>query len=124
MTSPEQENAFTVERHGDVTVIIPSPALEDMDPSFVEDASSILAEPIGADPLPVVLFDLGRLSAFGSAFLALLIKCWKEISSRGGTMALANASPTVRELLRMTSLDVVWPIYESRPEALVALEGD
>ena len=124
MISSDSENAFTVEQHGDVTVIIASPALEDMDPTLVEGASTLLRDPIQASPMPLVLFDLGKISAFGSAFLAILIRCWKDVSKRGGVMAMVNASPSVRDLLRVTKFDQVWPIYENRPEAIAALESD
>lgn len=39
-------------------------------------------------------------------------------------MALSGVSQRTRELLRITSLDIVWPIYGSRPEALAAFELD
>ena len=39
-------------------------------------------------------------------------------------MALAGVTARTRELLRVTSLDIVWPIYENRHEAMEALELD
>jgi anti-anti-sigma factor len=70
----------------------------------------------------VVVFDLTQVDNFGSIFLALLIRCWKLVTSQGGTMALAGVNDRTRELLRVTSLDMVWPIYQSRREAIEALE--
>jgi hypothetical protein len=43
---------------------------------------------------------------------------------KGGMMALSGASPRVRDLLRITSLDVVWPIYATRREAMESLLTD
>jgi len=54
-------------------------------------------------------------------FLALLIRCWKLAMSQGGTMALSGVTDRTRELLRVTALDMVWPMYESRREAMEAL---
>jgi hypothetical protein len=39
-------------------------------------------------------------------------------------MALAGVSPHARELLRLTSLDMIWPMYKSRREAVEALTTD
>jgi hypothetical protein len=39
-------------------------------------------------------------------------------------MALSGVSTRTRELLRVTSLDIVWPIYENRQEAMEAFELD
>ena len=41
-----------------------------------------------------------------------------------GQMALCCVSERARELLRMTSLDLVWPIYATRREAFEALLAD
>ena len=39
-------------------------------------------------------------------------------------MVLAGVSERARELLRITSLDMVWPIYTTRQEAMEALLAD
>ena len=72
----------------------------------------------------MLIFDLSLVKYFGSMFLALLIRCWKLALARGGTMALAGVSEHAKELLRLTSLDIVWPIYATRREAMEALLSD
>ena len=39
-------------------------------------------------------------------------------------MALAGVSPQAKELLHMTSLDMIWPMYSTRREAMEALLSD
>lgn len=124
MDTPDTENAFTIERIGGVTVIVAAPALERMEPGLVDGAAALMLEPVRSQSNPLVLFDLGRIASFGSTFLALMIRCWKQVQSVGGQMAVCGVSATVRDLLRITSLDTVWPIYEGRPEALAALLSD
>lgn len=124
MDSPTQENAFTIGHQGDVTIITVSPVMESIDPFMVEGASTLILESIRSIDGPPVLFDLSRIAYFGSAFLALMLRCWKHVSARGGTMALTGVSATARDLLRMTALDTVWPIYDTRAEALEALLSD
>jgi hypothetical protein len=46
------------------------------------------------------------------------------VQARGGTMALAGVSTRAKELLHLTSLDFVWPIYSDRREAVEALLSD
>lgn len=122
--STTRDNAFTIEHHGGVSVVVVSPAMESMDPTLVEGASALLLEPIRAGENPQVLFDLGQIPYFGSAFLALMLRCWKHVAASGGSMALSGVSPTARDLLRITALDTVWPIYNSRREGLEALLAD
>src|SRR5262245_4156741 len=107
MSDPEQQDAFTIERHGDVTLIVPSPVLEQMGPGMVDDAATLLLDPILGQETPLVVVDLARVDFVGSAFLALLIRCWKLATLRGGQMVLSGASERVRDLLHLTSLDVV-----------------
>lgn len=124
MNKPNNQDAFTIERHGDLTLISATPALENLEFGLEEDAAGMIIEPIRHQENPLVVFDLTRVDYFGSMFLALLLRCWKLVQARGGMMALAGVSVRAKELLRLTSLDMVWPIYASRQEAIEALLAD
>ncbi|MGC8644045.1 MAG: STAS domain-containing protein [Isosphaeraceae bacterium] len=126
MTSSESnsEDAFTIERHGEITVITANPALEKLEFKLEEQAAELILHPLLRLDNPLIIFDLSLVDYFGSMFLALLIRCWKLALSRGGSMALSGVRPRTRELLRVTSLDIVWPIYDSRNEAMEAFELD
>jgi anti-sigma B factor antagonist len=118
------EDAFTIERHGEITVIMANPALESLAFGLEKQAAELILKPIQSQENPLILFDLSQVDYFGSMFLALLIRCWKLALSRGGSMALSGVSSRTRELLRITSLDIVWPIYDTRQEAMEAFELD
>jgi len=51
----------------------------------------------------------------------LLLRCHKLVKSRGGELVLCGASALAVELLRITALDTLWAIYDSREEALEAV---
>ncbi|MGO8903504.1 MAG: STAS domain-containing protein [Isosphaeraceae bacterium] len=118
------DDAFTIERHGDITVITATAALERLAFRLEEQAAELILKPLQRQENPLILFDLSQVDNFGSMFLALLIRCWKLALTQGGSMALSGVSQRTRELLRVTSLDTVWPIYDSKPEAMEALELD
>ncbi len=120
----DSDEAFTIERHGDVTVITATPALERLAYRLEEQVADLILEPIRREDNPLIVFDLSRVANFGSMFLALLIRAWKLAVSHGGSMALAGVTERTRELLRVTSLDIVWPIYDSKHEAIEALQLD
>jgi anti-sigma B factor antagonist len=115
------DDAFTLERHGDLTVISATRALERIDFDLEEQVAELILKPLRRQENPLIVFDLSQVDNFGSMFLALLIRCWKLALSQGGTMALSGVTERTRELLRMTSLDIVWPIYETKREAMEAL---
>ncbi|MDR3621358.1 MAG: STAS domain-containing protein [Paludisphaera borealis] len=118
------DEAFTIERHGDVTVITATPALEKLAYRLEEQVADLILEPLRREDNPLIVFDLSRVGNFGSMFLALLIRTWKLAVSHGGSMALAGVTERTRELLRVTSLDIVWPIYDTKHEAIEALQLD
>ena len=124
MTSTDPQDVFTIERRGDLTVISATPALESIAVGLEEQAADLIFEPLRRDREPLLVFDLSQVDYFGSVFLGVLLRCWKLVQAKGGTMALAGVSTRAKELLHLTSLDFVWPIYASRREAVEALLSD
>jgi anti-anti-sigma factor len=118
------DDGFTIERHGELTVITATAAVDRIDFSLEEQVADLILKPLRRQENPSIVFDLSRAQIFGSMFLALMIRCWKLALSQGGTMALCGVSNQARELLRVTALDMVWPIYDSRREAMEALQLD
>jgi anti-sigma B factor antagonist len=114
-------DAFTFERHGDLTIITATEAIERIDFGLEEQVSDMILKPLRRLENPLIVFDLSRVENFGSMFLALLIRCWRLALSQGGTMALSGVTERTRELLRVTALDTVWPIYDTKREAMDAL---
>ncbi len=118
------ENAhedFKLEWHGSTVVITPANNVESMRWDLIEQAADIVMEPLRQQEVPMVVVDLGDVSYFGSVFLALLLRCHKFVKSRGGELVLCGASKMASELLRVTALDTLWAIYDSREDALEAL---
>jgi anti-anti-sigma factor len=124
MPGSSEDGAFRIERHGDVMIVCPGQDVETLRWDLIEQAAELVLEPIRQQPAPLVLIDLGEVSYFGSVFLSLLLRCWKQVSSTGGTMVLCGVSPRARELLRVTALDTLWAIYDTRREAIEVLESD
>ena len=124
MTTSYSPDVFTIERRGDLTVISATPALESIAVGLEEQAADLIFEPLRRDREPLLVFDLSQIDYFGSVFLGVLLRCWKLVQAKGGTMALAGVSGRAKELLHITSLDFVWPIYATRREAVEALLSD
>jgi anti-sigma B factor antagonist len=119
--NPSSDEMFTIERHGDLTIITATRSLETIEFGLEEQVADMVLRPLRGQENPLIVFDLSQADNFGSMFLALLIRCWKLAMSQGGTMALSGVTDRTRELLRVTALDMVWPMYESKREAMEAL---
>jgi anti-anti-sigma factor len=107
--------------HGDTVVILPASSIESLNWELIEQAAQIVLAPLREQEVPMVVFDLSEVNYFGSVFLSLLLRCHKYVKSRGGELVLCGASNMALELLRITALDTIWAIYDSRDEALEAL---
>ncbi len=112
---------FRLEWHDGTVVIVPASNVESMSWDLIEQAAQIVMAPLHDQEIPMVVVDLTEVTYFGSVFLALLLRCHKHVKSRGGELVLCGASSMASELLRVTALDTLWAIYDSREEALDAV---
>jgi len=114
-------NAIDLEWHGEALVVVVNGAVESLRWDVVEQAADIILDPLDDQKAPMVIFDLTDVSYFGSVFLALLVRCHKLVRTQSGVMALCGMNNEARELLHITSLDTLWPVYDSRADALSSI---
>jgi anti-anti-sigma factor len=117
-------DAFRIERYGDVAVVIPSSEVESLQWELIEQAADLVVGPISQMEPPLVIVDLSEVEYFGSVFLSLLLRTWKSVFQHGGTMVLCGVSERAAELLKLTALDTLWAIYDTREEARAVLASD
>ncbi|MEZ6064646.1 MAG: STAS domain-containing protein [Planctomycetaceae bacterium] len=116
-----QRNDFLLEWHGDAIVVAPSGSAESLEWTGVEQAADLVFGQVRDREVPLVVFDLGDLQYFGSVFMAMLLRCHKLLKYAGGELVLANVGANAKELLRLTGLDTLWAIYDTRDQALEAI---
>ncbi len=112
---------ISLEWHGDALVVVATGGVESLKWEIVEAAADIVLEPIRDQKAPLVVFDLELVNYFGSVFMALLVRCHKQIRLRGGVMVLCGVHSLARDLLHTTALDTLWAIYDTQEEALEAI---
>ena len=122
--SQADDSVIRIERRGNITIFRPGQQIETLGWDLVEQAADVVLEPIKDQESPLVLFALDGVNYFGSVFLSLLLRCWKNVSTKGGMMVLSGVSPRARELLSVTALDTLWAIYDTELEAISVLESD
>lgn len=65
-----------------------------------------------------LVIDLAAATYFGSSLLEAIRILWNDLSAVGGHIALCNASEVGREVLQIAKFDKVWPLVNSRDEAI------
>ena len=114
---------FDVERDGEVVVLIPRGDLRESDYMDIESGARGLLDLVSAPEVKGVVLDFHRTDYYGSTALGFFLRLWKRVSSRGGRMAFCNLSVNEGEILAVTRLDTLWPVFPSREEALKAVRG-
>jgi len=106
-----------------VTVIELGSSYESLDEPALEDFGGLLLTKAATVEPPRLLLDLSQTSFIGSTFIELLVRAWKRLASRGGTMALCAVQPFCAEVIHVTRLDTLWEIFPTRDMAIDALTG-
>ncbi len=110
-----------VSRQQDITVVELGPSYESLDECALEEiGGALLTEATKADP-PRMVLDLSGTNYIGSAFIELLVRIWKRLTQRGGTMVLCGLRPFCAEVLRVTRLDQLWKTFSTLDQAVAAL---
>jgi anti-anti-sigma factor len=68
-----------------------------------------------------VVVDLSGVSFLASLGIRTLISPAKALKARGGKMVLLNPQPLVLEVLKVSGLTVILPVYTDLAEAVAAL---
>jgi anti-sigma B factor antagonist len=113
---------ITIQALSQATVLATGPRAQLIEEPILEPLTrELLAAAAAAQP-PVVVIDLSQTTFFGSGFLETLFRVAKTVQSQPqGKLALCGLHPYCREVLEITHLDSLWPIYATRDEALAAL---
>lgn len=107
MTSPVTPEVC---QRGDVTLIKFGPRYESLDEFTVNQLTDFLLETAKAATPPNVVIDLRYTEFFGSTFIELLLRVWKQLIGKGGNLALTGLKPNCREVVQATKLDKFWPL--------------
>ena len=126
MSEATSNQPFQIERRGEIAIIIPAPEVEKMHEPMIKPAAQLIIDSLKEDPPSALIFDLSQVDFVGSMFLSLLLHCHKRVKEHdaGTEVVVAGPSKKARELLHITALDTIWPLYDSRAEAVAGLTVD
>jgi anti-anti-sigma factor len=114
---------FEIESAGHTIIITPVADLRELAYPQIEAGAAEVLRLLNQPPVKDVIVDFQRTDYYGSTALGFFLKVWKRVKSANRNMAFCNVSDHEMEILRITKLDHVWPIYASREEALQAIDA-
>jgi anti-anti-sigma factor len=114
---------FEIEEVGATLVVVPLVDLRDLDYQRIEAGAVEVLGRLNGTRIKNVVLDFGKTDYYESTALGFFLKLWKRVRGWNGRMAFCNVSDHEQEILRVTKLDHLWPVYPSRSEALKAVGG-
>ena len=75
---------------------------------------------LSQDPLRLLVIDMAELDFIGSEGLAAILSAYRELADRGGVVRLAGPTGPIRQMLDVTHLSKLLPIFGTVDEAVQA----
>ena len=116
-------NLFEIEQRGDLVVVTPLADLRELDYLQIEAGAQEIIRLLDSADVKDVILDFHKTDYYGSTALAFFVNLWKKVCSRQGRMAFCGVSEHERQILELTKLDTLWPIYDSCAEAQKMIAG-
>lgn len=111
----------TVERHGELAVVCLAGKITVG--NALEDVRAVVEDLIAEECLRVV-FDLGEVSFVDSAGLGEIVACHRSLDQIGGRLVLASPRGKVKDLIELTRIGELLPVFPSLGEAMLAVSLD
>jgi anti-anti-sigma factor len=83
---------------------------------------SELIEFLRSEPVRFIVVDCHAIDFLRSTALGFFVTLWQRIKERNGFMAFCNMSEKGREVLAATKLMRIWRVYDTREDALAAID--
>ncbi len=93
-----------------------------LEPPTIADTSTALRALVDNQGTPLILLDFSRVTRFSSAALGMVVELHQHVRNRGGHLCLANITPQIGEVFRITRLDEVLNMAASNPEGVALLK--
>jgi len=111
-------------RDGDVTIVVFGQDLKQLDEINVADIGHKLVDVASRIAVPKLILDLSLTDFFGSSFIEVLFRVWRKLNERpNAKFGIAGLQPYCREVLEITHLNRLWPMFDSRDEATKAFKS-
>jgi len=114
---------FDIEQLGEILMLMPSRNLSEFELSSFEQEVRCVAQQLDTRAIKNVVLDFSKTDYYGSTALSLFLVLWKQVRSRNGQMAFCHVSAHEKEVLELTRLDGLWPIYDTRQEAVQGIRS-
>jgi len=117
----DPSKVFQIVRLQETLVIVPQGATMNFQYTDVHLESNALYRVLDEPEMKNVLIDLGAVEYIDSIIISSLLRVLTKSRQGGGTGVFCCASDDVAGVLKCIQIGKLWPLYETREEALEAV---
>jgi anti-anti-sigma factor len=112
------------DRYGPTQVVHLGSAYNSLNESTVESVERFLLNCADQPETKNLVVDLSHTQYFGSRFIEALFRAHNRMKRKAGKFALSGLLPYPEEVVRISKLDTVWPLFKDAEEAVRLLGGE
>ncbi len=113
---------LSIVKEGDVTVVVFGAGQRHLDEVGLELIGNQLIDIAQQANPPLLVLDMTVTEFFGSSFIEVLFRVWKRLKTQpNAKFAISGLQEYCREVLEVTHLDQLWPLYATRAEAVAGM---
>jgi anti-sigma B factor antagonist len=105
-----------------VTIVTFGAAFKTIQEEYLPSVGEVLVQTADRDP-PLVAIDLAGVEFFSSSFIEQLFRLWNRLNKKQGRFVLCCLHPYCREVLKITNLQSLWKLCDTREAAIAELLG-
>jgi anti-anti-sigma factor len=109
------------DRYGPTIVVHLGASYNSLNESSVETVERFLLSAADLPDAKYLVVDLSGTKYFGSRFIEALFRAHNRMKRRGGRFALSGLQPYPEEVIRISRLDTLWPVFKTPEEAVRTL---
>jgi anti-anti-sigma factor len=111
------------DRYGPTLVAHLGSAYDSLLDDSLERVERFLLDCADTPDIQHLVVDLSKTSFFGSRFIESLFRAYNRMKRKGGRFALCGLQPYPREIIEISNLHTIWPLFASPDEAVRLLQS-
>jgi anti-anti-sigma factor len=111
------------DRYGPTQVVHLGPAYNSLNEATVERVERLLLSCTDDPATTNLVVDLSHTQYFGSRFIEALFRAHNRMKRKAGKFALSGLLPYPEEVVRISKLDTIWPLFATFEEAVKSFGG-
>ncbi|MBQ15645.1 MAG: hypothetical protein CMJ65_00835 [Planctomycetaceae bacterium] len=120
---PDPSKVFQIVRLANTLVVVPQGATMNFQYTDVHLESNELFRILDEPNIKNVLIDLGAVDYIDSIIISSLLRVLTKSRQLGGKGVFCCASDDVKEVLKCIQIGRLWPLFDTREEALAVVEN-